>query len=295
VASTATAVRVVHDSVCPDIGPICDVRAEPPQVHDQRFYVSELRPIFEYGITDFISAELQVPLRLSKTTITYRTIDGQRYIPDYQPIHHRNQTLVGIGDPWLSARFGSSKGPFQFTARAGVTLPLGKTQPNPFALGRAGLVHEHIQFGTGTFDPVIGASVAYLLRGVSLQASGQAKLSLYQNGSDFQAGNIFNLGIEAQRQIVSHLRGGLSIDAISERPERWQGTIEQDGNLGRTDVLVGISAAHPIGEFALTVGVKVPVYQKIAASPDHDGGHDSGQLTYPAIVNIALARRIDLR
>ena len=100
VTTTATVVRVVHDSVCPDIGPICDVRPEPPQIHDQRFYVTELRPVVEYGITNWLSAELQLPLKLSKTTIKYRTLEGASYNPDYQPIHHRNETLVGLGDPW---------------------------------------------------------------------------------------------------------------------------------------------------------------------------------------------------
>ena len=42
---------------------------------------------------------------------------------DVQISHHRNETLLGSGDPWDS--------------------------------GRADLEYQHIQFGTGTFDPIV--------------------------------------------------------------------------------------------------------------------------------------------
>jgi len=60
----ATTMRVVHAEACPEIGPICAARDEPPQLHDQRFYSAELRLFGALGLTESLGVEVQVPLRL---------------------------------------------------------------------------------------------------------------------------------------------------------------------------------------------------------------------------------------
>jgi hypothetical protein len=292
VAATGTAVRVVHPSHCPDIGPICQVREEPPQLHDQMFYVTELRPILEYQAFDHLSAELQVPLRLSATTVRYLRLDGTPFEPDYENIHHRNETLVGPADPWLSARAQVDVAGFLVTGRLGVTLPLGRTEENPFALGAAGLPHQHVQLGTGTFNPLIGLEIARPLGALQLQAYGQAQLSLYDNRHGYRAGARILGGVEVGGRVWQdlHCAGGVAV--FSEAPERWDGVIQQDGNLGRTDVLVGASLAYPAGGFTFILGFKMPVYQLIIQSEDP---HGSGQLTYPGIINLGVQRVFDLQ
>ena len=101
---SGTTMRVLHSEHCPDIGPICEQRAEPPQLHDQGITVAELRPILSLGLTRVFGLELQVPVRMAHTTIIFRRLDGTAFTPDYENIHHRNETLVGLGDPWISAR-----------------------------------------------------------------------------------------------------------------------------------------------------------------------------------------------
>src|SRR4051794_37812643 len=49
---SGTTMHVVHSEYCPEIGPICTQRAEPPQLHDQRLYAAELRPIIGVGLTE---------------------------------------------------------------------------------------------------------------------------------------------------------------------------------------------------------------------------------------------------
>lgn len=284
-----TAVHVVHESHCPDIGPICNERDEPPQLHDQMFYVTELRPILEYGLSEHFSVEVQIPFKVNHTTIVYRRLDGTVYEPDFANIHHRNETLFGLGDPWLSGRTAWKVGPFMLTGRLGLTLPLGSTEENPFVLGRAGLEHQHIQFGTGTFDPVLALEAAYPLGRYSLRAYAQAQLVLDESSKGYRAGNRYGMGALSEGPLVGALRGSVGLDVLTEQPERWDGRIEQDGNLGRTDVLVGVSLTYPLGPFRLTVGAKVPVYQHVIET-----GHEGGQLTYPAIVNVGLQRPFDL-
>jgi hypothetical protein len=58
--TTLTSVNVVHATACPDIGPICATRDEPPQLHDQDFTLGELRLRAAYGIRDWLGVELVV-------------------------------------------------------------------------------------------------------------------------------------------------------------------------------------------------------------------------------------------
>ncbi len=287
-----TAIHLVHREDCPEIGPVCATRDEPPQLHNQRFYIAELRPILEYGISSGLSLELQLPLRLHRSTIQFERLDGTPFEPDYESIHHRNETLFGLADPWLSARAAWQLAGFNVTGRLGVSLPLGSTVPDPFALAEQGLWHQHIQFGTGTFNPVLGLDVSRKLGAFDLRAYGYAQLMLYENRYRYQAGNRFAAGVIGSLPLWGKVRASLSTDLVNEQPERWSGLIQQEGNLGRTDVLVGASLAVPLGDYAVTVGAKVPVYQHIIQSEDHD--HDPGQLSYPALVNVGLQRTFDL-
>lgn len=288
---TGTTMRVTHSEHCPDIGPICQVRDEPPQIHDQRFYVGELRPIVAFGLMEGLALEAQLPLRLVKTTVVFRRLDGTPFEPDYRNIHHRNETLYGFADPWLLGRVTVPLGGLSLTARAGLGLPVGSTEENPFARGRAGLEHQHIQFGTGTFYPVFALDASTEVGAFRLSAYAQTLLFLYENGHGYQAGNRYMGGLAAETDVTKGFRVGLGTDLLNEQPERWDGVVQQDGNVGRTDWLVGGSASHVFGETTVSLSVKVPVYQQFVEVETHHDDADPGQLTYPAIVNLGVERR----
>jgi hypothetical protein len=288
-AGSGTAVRVIHPSYCPEIGPICASRDEPPQLHDQTLYVTELRPIFEYQVLEILGLELQVPLRLSATNVVYRRLDRTAFEPDYENIHHRNETLVGLGDSWVSARISRTVGAFALSGRVGVTVPIGRTESNPFDLGERGLPHQHVQFGTGTFNPLLGAEVARTIGQVQMRGYAQAQLSLYENRHGYRAGMRLLAAAEGGMLVLGKLRIAATADMFHEEPERWDGVIQQDGNLGRTDVLVGATIRHPLGDYILTASAKVPVFQHLVVV-----GPEAGQLSYPAIVNLGIYRTFDI-
>ncbi|MCY1018372.1 hypothetical protein [Pyxidicoccus sp. MSG2] len=48
-------------------------------------------------------------------------------------------------------------------------------------------------------------------------------------------------------------------DVANEQPERWNGLVQQDGNPGRTDVLVGGGLTYPVGRVPLGLTVRGPV------------------------------------
>lgn len=289
VSLLATKVRVVHESRCPEIGPICQVRDEPPNLHDQSLVVGELRGLLEYGFSDTFSAELQVPVKLTDTSIIFRRLDGTPFEPDYGNIHHRNETLFGFGDVWLSLRGQRSFGDVAVGARAGVSLPTGRTEENPFELGEAGIEHQHIQLGTGTFDPLLGLDVTVPAGPIGLRAYGQAQLVLYENGQGYRAGHRYGAGALGSAPLNSWLSVSAGLDLIVERPERWDGAIRQDGNLGRTDLLAGAAATFLAGAVELTVGLKVPVYQHVIQSEV-----EPGELTYPGLLMFSASRVFQL-
>jgi hypothetical protein len=281
---SGTQVHVVHPSECPDIGPICAQRDEPPQLHDQRFQIVELRLTGAYAISARWGVELELPVRALSTTIQYRRLDGTPFAPDYENIHHRDETLTGLGDPWLLGRGSLSAGGFQLTGRLGVSIPLGRTHENPFELGDMGLAHQHVQMGTGTVDPVLLLDVDRPLGqrwSVGLHAQGQ--LVLYDNRHGYRAGHRLGTGVRGRVRLHERVTAWASFDVWNERPERWDGLVLQDGNLGRTDLLLGAGAALRAADMTVSVGVKVPVYTHIIQS-----GHEAGQLDYPAILDLSV-------
>jgi hypothetical protein len=195
-------------------------------------------------------------------------------------IHHRNETLVGPGDPWLMAVLGRPVGRLSTAFRAGVTVPLGRTEENPFALGRRGLPHQHIQFGTGTWDPLLGAGVGRRFGEVVLSANLLARLPVSENEHGYRAGRRVQASLSGDRRITGawRLLGGL--DYGRETAETWDGVIEEEGNLGRSDLLLSAGVARAIGGRALVLSVKVPLRTR----------SNGVQVDYPAILVLGWAQ-----
>ena len=107
-----------------------------------------------------------------------------------QYIHHRNETYTGLRDTDISLGY-QTQGLFvdhdSFTGRIGTTIPIGKTEEDPWKLGDAGLKHLHIQFGTGTFNPI--ADLHYGLpvyKGLRANVSIRGKLPFYENSKTYR-------------------------------------------------------------------------------------------------------------
>ncbi len=107
-----------------------------------------------------------------------------------QNIHHRDETYRGFSDFSLRfshIRLGILRGGDRFIASLGTSIPIGKTEDDPFKLGDAGLKHLHIQFGAGTFNPL--AEVHYgtpLFRDFSMSASISGQFPFYENSKTYR-------------------------------------------------------------------------------------------------------------
>jgi hypothetical protein len=275
-----------HLAECPDLGPECNDPVPPtPYHHRVELYASDVNLDVAYGLTTWLAAEARLTLRIVDTTPTYREQDGApKLVPD--DIHHHDRTLVGPGDPWLVVRLGGAYGKLTTAARAGFTIPLGQTEPDPYALASEGKWHEHTQLGTGTVMPIVGAGLAYDTGPVALSVSALGFFSLYQNPHGFRPPARFFAGIRAS---VPLLAGALTpfatVDLAHEANEIWHGLPGLEGNTLRTDLLVGaglswelvkdfraeIVGRGRVGRFSQGVSFDTPGFLQLVVSTHLDG------------------------
>jgi thiol-disulfide isomerase/thioredoxin len=255
-------------------------------VHDQSIAIGELRMAAELGVAEDLGIALSVPLRLLDTSIRYLD-DGRTVDIAAENIHHRNETLAGIADPWLLAHMHKQWGRTSIDLRAGASLPLGRTEEDPFALGEAGLPHQHVQFGAGTLNPIAGAEVHRDFGRMGLRLYALTVQSLYDSGKGYQAGDRYQGGVAALSPLGTRAwRFEAGLEGLGETAERWNGMVhDDDGNRGRFDLLVAGSAGRALGGgFEGYVGVKVPVVT-------HTVG---GQLEYPILLEVAVSRQFEI-
>ncbi|MFT3843265.1 MAG: hypothetical protein QM723_40145 [Myxococcaceae bacterium] len=270
-----------HVEACPDLGPICATQPQQPYQHDQTLYSNDLVLDAELGISRHFGAELVFGLRQTTDRIHYLDLSGAPYTPPVPDYHHRNETLVGPTDPWLLAHLAGDFNRLSIAGRAGLTIPLGSTVPNPFELGRLGLPHEHIQFGTGTVDPVLGASIDRRFDDFTLSIWTLDRFGLMTNGHGYQPNHKLLAGVTASSTLtLPGWRFSLGLDVYRETAERWSGVIEDEGNLGRTDVIVELDASwmFTMG-WSAKLGLKIPVYSAVVGE----------QAVYPAIVTLGVS------
>ena len=111
--------------------------------------MTHVESVIDYGLPNNAQLELRVPYDVKAQHVRFTTLDGVPFTPVDADIHHRTETLRGISDPTLMLQWPVQ----QWIFGAGTTIPIGHTVEDPVRLGNLGLKHEHIQFGSGTFEP----------------------------------------------------------------------------------------------------------------------------------------------
>ena len=274
-----TTAQTVHDEACPEIGPICAVRDEPPQQHHQRIWLAEARLRAEVPFAEAWAITAMLPFRVFSTTIQYTDLEGHPIVLDYPNIHHRDETLAGIADPWLTVRHTQSLGPVAVDAQLGATIPLGRTEENPYRLGEEGRRHQHVQFGTGTVDPIAAASASTEVgAGISLFGWGLGIFPLYENAKGYHAGIRWGAGLGASSGLgLAAWRFRRGADVAGETAERWDGKRYGEGNTGRIDLAASAGVTYALAEgWSAILGVKVPIYTHVVG----------GQFEYPGSIEL---------
>jgi hypothetical protein len=275
-----------HVAECPDLGPQCRTANPPvPYNHHIEQFMSDVSLDASYGVTPWLAAELRLSLRIVDVNPSYSELDGTpKSVPN--DIHHHDRTLVGPGDPWAVMRFAAASGRFVSAARLGVTLPIGRTEPDPYALAEQGRWHEHLQFGTGTFMPIAGIGLSYGLERVDLSLSALGLFSLYENGHGFRAPSRFFASTRTTVPLLDRrLRPYVSVDLSHETEELWNGHPGAEGSNVRTELLLGGGIAWTFAPpWTAELGVRARVAQFT----------DAASFDYPGLVQFALSTELDL-
>jgi hypothetical protein len=244
--------------------------------------LAETTAVSAVGIGRGAGVELAVPVRTVATRVRFVDAERRPITPPEGDLHHRNETLVGSADPLLLLHLARGGRTWTTASRLGLTLPLGRTVPDPFELGRQGIRHQHVQFGTGTWDPLVGLGVGRRIGPFGLSLLGLARFTLAENDHGYRAGHRYHASLRADRALAGTwwLSGGF--DLARENAERWHGRRdEEEGNLGRTDLLLALGVSRSLrGVGALSLSVGVPLLTRSAGA----------QLDYPVIVSVGLAR-----
>ncbi|HEU0033743.1 MAG TPA: cupredoxin domain-containing protein [Kofleriaceae bacterium] len=247
-------------------------------VHDQSLLVSEARLSIDAGITKHLGASLVLPVRMVSTDIRYLDASGSEVRLVREGIHHRNETLTGLADPMLLGTYARSLGRVRLAVHAGTTVPLGHTEPDPFAMEDQ--PHEHIQMGTGTFNPVLSLDAAYAWGAWRVGGFAFTQQTIYESGKGYQAGDRYATGVSLRRGLGAFgVRGGVELQA--ETAERWNGVIhENEGNQGRLDAMFVAGGSYAVSaQLAFELAVKVPFVTHV----------QGGQLDMPALVELGAS------
>lgn len=238
------------------------------------------------GVHRRFAFEFLLPVRT--TIIEASFYQGDRELPGFQSIHHRDETLAGIGDVVLGGRTGlvlpTDVPRWTLALRTGLSLPTGHTEPNPFVLGAHGKPHQHMFFGTGTLDPVIGSDTNVAFDRWALVGWTVAKLPLYENQYGYRGSKVVVGGIGAMTGFGLRRWSFLvQPEVYFETPARWSGV--HDINSGRTSLIATAGVfVQPAPGWQLHALAKVP-YQTWA---------QGGQLRWPFVALVGFSYTFDV-
>ena len=265
------AMQVTHPAGCADLNNCDEVPVQ--ELHDHQVVLApvELGLSGEWAFDDKWGVEASLPVRSVWASVSYQTPDGADYQPVDADVHHRDETVAGLADGRLMARYGRSLGGVWVAARLGTTVPLGATEEDPFSAGDVGKKHQHIQLGSGAFEPVMSLDATW--GGISQQTTAYVTLQqpLYANDKGFEAGRRLLAGAQVGWKAAPDLLLSLLGEVGHEGGEQWQGVVRSDGMTGLTEVRSGAALLWRSEAVTLTAALRVPVYRVLEASAEEPG------------------------
>ena len=288
IGTVGSGARIRHMAACPDISPVdCSKEDIPEHWHDQRLMLGRFQIGWELGLGKGFQIQAILPVDLKGSRIEYTDMDGNEYMPPYAGIHHRNETLVGLGDARIMASQVRAVGKQGAPAiRLGTTLPLGRTEENPYVLGLQSKEHQHFQFGTGTFMPTANVSLFLRKDRWGLQAWTGGQVALYANAHGFKPGVSGNWGIAPQYRIHARVDLLLPIEGVHQARNRWGDNIAPSSGKHslRTGVLIGVTVKRGLW---LYTQASVPVWQQSLSTNTND------QILEPFLGTLGISWRSD--
>ena len=180
-------------------------------------------------------------------------------------IHHRSETYTGLSDAKvLVARRFHRIGIKHSTldVALGSTIPTGATQEDPLKAGAEGREHLHIQFGTGSCDPVVELHYNALIGNkLLLSMFSVNKQPMYTNSRNFKGGYEGVQGIGIGYGLTKWLTSRLSFASFIQNQSAWDGVKDPNSGL----IAWNIAAYFPIrlgNNLQVIPGYRHPIKQR---------------------------------
>lgn len=178
-------------------------------------------------------------------------------------LHHRTATLRGISDLMFLARRRWTR----LNVSIGATVPTGATVENPYRLGDEGLEHLHIQFGTGTVDPLFEASYSMpVTERFTAGASFNARLPIYENRRGFRAPPDGALSVHASQRLSDRMQIRAEATTFAQGYGYWDGLRDENTGLVATSVSAGVTV--DLDAFSVSADVRHPISQRTLTEGD---------------------------
>ena len=253
------------------ISPSGQIVSVPNHEHDVELDFLRLELVVTYSISESWDAWLRAPYDVKERRAEIKLVDPatpseiaamQRNLE----VHHPSKTLEGFSDfSLLLARKEQDllRSGDILAVALGTSIPVGRTEEDPYELGEAGRAHEHIQFGTGTFDPLLELYyLTPLSERVSLLASALGRFPLYENGKGYQGPVDLSSGLTLAVETTQRLglRAGWSF--LYQGYARWDG--ERDVNSGIISNAAVVGGTYEVSEgLYLSLDARLPVSQEV--------------------------------
>ncbi len=227
---------------------------------------------FEYGYTFKQNWDVwfRLPYEIKRRVASIDLVDPASVAEEAamernKAIHHDRRTLTGPSDFKLlfaHRKLNLLREGDGLDIAFGTSLPTGATQEDPFKAGDAGLEHEHIQFGTGTFDPLIELYyTAPLSSSLTLGAFGVGRLPLYENSKTYQGPMELTSGVTLLYGVNSRVILQSSLTGYYQDFAHWDGVRDINSGLRSLNGRVGATFITKRGT-ALGLAVRQPIAQE---------------------------------
>lgn len=240
-----------------------------------------------YYFSDSFGVSASLPLRIVGSKVAFLDASDSPIL-GFSSMHHRDETLVGVGDVNLGF-LARNSGSFAANAswfgllNIGISLPTGNQVENPQLLGQWKDEHQHMFFGRGTAAPTFSASGSLRLSWGFIEGSFMATVPVVATASKEYTppdGHTLNASSEfdgydvGQYMAPTELLGSLGVGSDFETDDwsitglvesryesqaTWQGV--KSPNTGRTELTLGVRSSLILSDgFMVELSVKVPVW-----------------------------------
>ena len=239
---------------------MCEEQEIEPHIHDLVTEQLQLKVAGTVGLGRGFQLGLGVPVGFRWADVTYTTTDGGQYDPPYADIHHRDEVLMGLNDGTVSLQWFQRLGSWTLGGLMGSTIPLGRTEADPFAAAEQGLSHQHSQFGAGVPIPTLG------LQGIvggahwGAVAATTVMLPVFENDKGYTAPTTVSSMLGPRWTIRPKWSVLGTTGLVWEGADSWSGDLHG----GRTALMGNVATQWSISDlWSMMAEVRVPLWQRL--------------------------------